>query len=180
MSEEDGFAPRTLAASAGHYRDKTSGALVPPLQPSTTFARNNDYELSSDFSYGRDQNPTYVEAEKLLQQLEQGAGARLFSSGMAAFAAVFETINSGGHIVAPKIMYHGAQSWLRRLAIKRNIELSLIDQSDISSLEKAVRPGETDIVWIETPANPTWDICDIQAAAKRAPVLVLTAPLQHR
>jgi len=168
MSKNDGFTPRSLAASAGHYMDKTSGALIPPVQPSTTFARDTDYKLTGDFSYGRDQNPTHVQVEKLLQQLEKGVDARLFSSGMAAFAAVFETVNSGAHIVAPKIMYHGAQSWLRRLAAKRNIELTLIDQSDPASLEKAVRPGETDMVWIETPANPTWDICDIQAAAEIA------------
>jgi len=87
---------------------------------------------------------------------------------MAAFTAVFETVNSGAHIVAPKIMYHGGQDWLRRLAEKRNIELSLIDQSDLTSMKNAVRPGNTDIVWIETPANPTWDICDIKAAAKIA------------
>jgi len=164
----DEISPKSLAASAGHYMDKTTGAIVPPVQTSTTFARNDAYELTGDFSYGRDQNPTYLQAEKLLQQLEQGAGARLFSSGMAAFSAVFETVNSGAHIVAPKIMYHGGQDWLRRIAKRRNIELSLIDQSDLDAMKKAVQPGKTDIVWIETPANPTWDICDISAAAEIA------------
>mgnify|MGYP003628273040 CR=1 FL=1 len=148
--------------------DKTSGAIVPPVQTSTTFARNSAYELTGDYGYARDHNPTYIQAEKLLQQLEKGAGARLFSSGMAAFSAVFETVNSGAHIVAPKIMYHGAQDWLRRIASRRNIELTLVDQSDLSAMKKAVRPGQTDIVWIETPANPTWDICDIAAAAEIA------------
>ncbi len=168
MSNQDNLSPKSLAASAGQYLDKTNGAIVPPLQPSTTFARNSAHELIGDFTYGRDQNPTYVQVEKLLQQLEKGADARIFSSGMAAFTAVFETVNSGAHIIAPKIMYHGGQDWLRRLADKRNISLSLIDQSDLDSLEKAVQPGHTDIVWIETPANPTWDICDIEAAAEIA------------
>ncbi len=168
MSNEDEFSHKSLVASAGHYRDKTNGAIVPPVQTSTTFARNSAYEPTGDFSYGRDQNPTYVQAEKLLQQLEKGASARLFSSGMAAFTAVFETVNSGAHIVAPGIMYHGGQDWLRRLARRRNIELSLIDQSDLSALKNAMQPGKTDIVWIETPANPTWDICDIEAAAQIA------------
>jgi len=168
MSKQDEFSPKSAVASAGHYRDKTSGAIVPPVQTSTTFARNSAYELTGDFSYGRDQNPTYVQVEKLLQQLEKGADARLFSSGMAAFTSVFETVNSGAHIVAPKIMYHGGQDWLRRLARRRNIELSLIDQSDLSALKNAMQPGKTDIVWIETPANPTWDICDIEAAAQIA------------
>jgi cystathionine gamma-synthase len=165
MSNQDKISPKSLVASAGHYMDTSTGAIVPPVQTSTTFARNEAYELPGDFSYGRDQNPTYVQAEKLLQQLEQGAGARLFSSGMAAFAAVFETLNSGDHVIAPKIMYHGGQSWLRRIAKRRNIGLSLVDQSDLSAIKNAIQPGKTKIVWIENPANPTWDICDIAAAA---------------
>ncbi len=165
MSNEDEISPKSFVASAGHYMDRSSGAIVPPVQTSTTFARNAAYELPGDFSYGRDQNPTYAQAEKILQQLEQGAGARLFSSGMAGFSAVFETVNSGAHIVAPKIMYHGGQSWLRRIAKRRNIGLSLVDQSDLSAIKNAIQPGKTEIVWIETPGNPTWDICDIAAAA---------------
>jgi len=168
MSNQDNLSPKSLAASAGQFMDETTGAIVPPIHSSTTFARNSAHELRGDFTYGRDHNPTYVQAEKLLTQLEKGADAKLFSSGMAAFTAVFETLNSGAHIVAPKIMYHGGQDWLRRLAEKRNIELSLIDQSDLTSMRNAVRPGKTDIVWIETPANPTWDICDIKAAAEIA------------
>ncbi len=165
MSSDDEFSPKSFVASAGLYMDKTSGAIVPPVQTSTTFARNKDYELTGDFSYGRDQNPMYEQVETLLQQLEKGAGARVFSSGMAAFSAMFETVNSGAHIVAPKIMYHGAQDWLRRIARRRNIELTLIDQSDPGAIKNAMQPGKTEILWIETPANPTWDICDIEAAA---------------
>ncbi len=168
MSNEDEFSPKSFVASAGLYMDKTSGAIVPPVQTSTTFARNKAYELTGDFSYGRDQNPTYEQVEMLLQRLEKGAGARVFSSGMAAFSAVFETVNSGAHIVAPKIMYHGAQDWLRRIARRRNIELTLIDQSDLRAIKSAMQPGKTEILWIETPANPTWDICDIAAAAEIA------------
>jgi len=168
MTNKEKISPKSLAATAGHYIDKTSGFVVPPINPSTTFARNSDYESTGGFTYGRDENPTYLQAEKLLRQLEKGADARIFSSGMAAFTAVFETVDSGAHIVAPQIMYHGGQDWLRRLSTKRNIELTLFDQSDVSSLEKAVRPGQTDIVWIETPSNPTWDIFDIEVAAKIA------------
>ncbi len=168
MSNKDDLSPRSLAATAAHYQDKANGALVPPIQPSTTFARNLAHEPTGGLTYGRDENPTYFQAEKLLKQLEKGAAAMLFSSGMAAFTAVFETVGSGGHIVAPEVMYYGGLDWLRGLAKKRNIELTLFDQTDLASLEKAVRPGHTDMVWIETPANPTWDICDIEAAAEIA------------
>ena len=84
---------------------------------------------------------------------------------MAAVVAVFETLETGQHVVAPRIMYHGAQDWLRRIAQKRGIGLTLFDAGDIGKLRAAVRPGETAIVWIETPVNPTWDVIDIEAAA---------------
>ena len=83
----------------------------------------------------------------------------------AAVCAVFETVNSGEHVVAPRIMYHGSQDWLRRISEKRSIGLSLFDASDLNALQQAVQPGKTSIVWIETPVNPTWDVIDIAAAA---------------
>lgn len=168
MSNEDSVSPKSLVASAGHFRDKADGAIVPAIQSSTTFSRDENYKVYGDFTYGRDGNPTHVPAEKVLQELEKGTDAKLFASGMAACTAVFDTVNSGAHIIAPTIMYHGGQTWLRRLAQKRNVELTLIDQSDLTNLEKAIRPGQTELVWIETPANPTWDICDIKRAAEIA------------
>jgi cystathionine gamma-synthase len=87
---------------------------------------------------------------------------------MAAIVAVLETLESGQHVVAPRIMYHGAQDWLRRLAERRGIALSLFDAADPTALPAAVRPGETAIVWIETPVNPTWDVIDIAGAAEAA------------
>ena len=87
---------------------------------------------------------------------------------MAAVCAFFETVNSGEHVVAPRIMYHGAQDWLRRLSEKRGIGLTLFDASDPDALSAAVQPGKTSVLWIETPANPTWDVIDIAGAARIA------------
>lgn len=168
MSDENPVSPKTLVANMAHYMDPATGGLVPPIQASTTFARDEDYVLKSDFIYSRDENPTYLQAEKVLQTLEGGAQAKLFASGMAAFTAVFETLNAGDHVVAPDVMYYNGLTWLNRLVEKRGIELTLFDQSDVSTLEKAVVPGKTTLVWLETPANPTWDVCDIKAAAEIA------------
>jgi cystathionine gamma-synthase len=74
----------------------------------------------------------------------------------------------GEHIVAPRIMYHGAQDWLRRIAQKRAIGLTLFDAKDPHALRQAIEPGKTAIVWIETPTNPTWDVIDIADAAAAA------------
>ena len=161
-------ADATVLAQAGHAVDEATGAVVPPLHMSTTYARDADNELIGNYIYSRYSNPTVEHAERLLAGLEGGADAMLFASGLAAVAAVFETVEGGRHVVAPSIMYHGAQDWLRRIEERRGICLTLFDATDPPTLGEALRPGETSIVWIETPVNPTWDVIDIRAAADRA------------
>ena len=168
MSSTKNLSPETLLAQANHYIDQVTGALMPAIQPSTTYGRDQDYELLGDYVYGRNHNPTYDQVEQVMCALEGGAEARIFASGQAAITAVLETVPVGRHIVAPNIMYHGAQTWMRRLAEKRGIELTLFDASTADGLANAVRPGKTDLVWIETLLNPTWDVMDIKAAAQIA------------
>lgn len=153
-----------LVVQADHFVDERSGAVVPSIHPSTTFARDENYELIGNIRYGRYGNPTCIQVENLLAKLEGGAEARVFASGLAASTAVFETIKSGQHILAPQVMYHGAQKWMRRLAELRGVELSFFDQADPTALRKAIRPN-TALLWIESPVNPTWDIIDIADAA---------------
>lgn len=168
MSSTKNLSPETLLAQANHYLDEVTGALMPAIQPSTTYARDQDYELVGDYIYGRNHNPTYDQVEQVMTALEGGVEARIFASGQAAITAVLETVGVGRHIVAPDIMYHGAQAWMRRLAEKRGIELTLFDASSTDGLANAVRPGQTDIVWVETLLNPTWDVVDIEVAAQIA------------
>lgn len=162
------YSHRSILAQAGCFVDRVTGAVVPPIHPSTTFARDSNYELIGDYKYSRYQNPTYDQVELLAAKLDNGADAKLFSSGMAAITAIFETVQSGQHIAAPMIMYHGAQDWLRYLSKRRNIGLTLFDATDPDALRQAIRSGETAVLWIETPVNPTWDVIDIVDAATAA------------
>lgn len=168
MVDPRALSPRSLVAQAGHFLDGATGAITPPIHPSTTFARDADYELIGAYLYSRYRNPTYDQVERLAATLDGGAEAKLFASGMAAIAALFETVDGGEHVVAPKVMYHGAQAWLGRISEKRGIGLTLFDAADPDALRRAIRPGETAVVWIETPTNPTWDVIDIAAAAAAA------------
>ncbi len=168
MDDAKALSPRSLAAQAGHFIDPATGAITPPVHPSTTFARDADYAPIGTTTYSRYHNPTYEQVERVAAELDEGAEALVFAAGMAAIAALFETVNTGQHMVAPTIMYHGAQDWLWRISEKRGIALSLFDAADSRALERAIRPGETAIVWIETPVNPTWDVIDIAAAAAAA------------
>ena len=168
MSNPKSITMESLIAQAGHYIDQTTGGITAPIQPSSTYARDQNYDLLGDYGYSREQNPTYDLVEQLAATLDGGLEAKVFASGLAAVAAVFETINSGEHVVAPRIMYHGAQDWINRISGKRNIGLTYFDATDLETLKQAVEPGKTSIVWIETPINPTWDVIDIAAAANIA------------
>ena len=168
MKNETPCSMESLIAQAGHYVDQVSGGISVPIQSSTTYARDENYALIGDYSYSREQNPTYNLVEQLAATLDGGAEAKCFASGMAGIAAIFETVNTHEHIVAPRVMYHGAQDWLRRISTKRNIGLTLFDATDLNDLKRAVKPGVTSIVWIETPVNPTWDVIDIAASAEIA------------
>jgi cystathionine gamma-synthase len=170
MSDRSNSKPsiRTTIAQAGHFIDRETGAVIPAIQPSTTFARKEDYSLVGNYIYARNGSPTVTHAEGLLCELEEGFETRLFASGMGAASALTETVESGQRIAAPTIMYHGVKSWMLRQQAMRNVGLDLFDAADPASLARAVTPGKTAIVWIETPANPTWDVIDIRAAADMA------------
>lgn len=168
MKEERPVDPETLAAQGTHPSD-THGSVVPPLTPSTTFARDEHYALlSGSRSYARDHNPTFEPAEHLLTQLEHGAAARLFASGMAAAMAVVQTLAPGERVVAPRVMYWGLRNWLLRFSAQWGIDVALFDPADLEALTRAVAEGNTRLLWIETPCNPTWDVIDIARAAEIA------------
>jgi len=168
MNKQRSHSLETRVAQACHYIDEATGGINPPLQLSSTYARGPDYEFTGDYSYSRAGNPTWAVLESVCADLDGGVEAQCFASGMAAVCAVFETVEPGQHVVAPRIMYHGSQDWLRRISAKRSIELTLFDAADGEALERAVQPGKTAVVWIESPVNPTWELIDIAAAAEAA------------
>lgn len=169
MKKTGQFDPETDIANGLHYIDSATGGVVPPIQASTTFARDTDYSLvSADHSYGRDENPSYAMAEAMLCRMEVAADAALFSSGMSAAMAVFQALKPGDHVVAPAVMYWGLRGWLIDFCETWGLELTLWDATESGGLEACIRPGATRLVWIETPCNPTWDVIDIAAAADTA------------
>ena len=160
--------PETVAAQALGLIDAATGAVVPPIHPATTFERDPDNQYSRGPAYARDDNPTFVPAEAVLTALEGGAASLLFASGMAAATAVFQALDPGDHVVAPRVMYWGLRHWLQDFGVRWGLEVTFIDNADLDAMAAAIRPGVTKLVWIETPANPLWTVTDIAAAAKLA------------
>lgn len=165
MGDRPTCRPETLAARLDGYLCGDTGAIVPPIHPSSTYARDEAYAQVGGRGYSRDDNPTYLEAERLLAQLEGGAAGMLFASGMAAIAALFQALAPGDHVVVSRDMYFGTAKLLREVLIPWGLDCDMVDTTDLGTLQAAVRPGQTKLVFVETPANPTWSITDIAGAA---------------
>jgi len=163
------WSKRSLTAQAMGHVDPVTKAVVPPIHVATTYIRDEDNAYSSGFVYGRPDNATIREAEGVLAMLEEaGAGALLFSSGMAAATAVFQALEPGDHVVASKVMYWALRNWLMTEAARWGLKVDFVETDDLDALRSAVVPGRTKLVWVETPSNPLWTITDIAAAAEIA------------
>jgi len=167
MSEsEKTWQPATAAAHALGWEDDVTKSVIPPIYLTSTYIRDPDNQYRTGRSYGRPHNPTHEVPERLLSHLEGGAASMLFSSGMAAATAVFLALRPGDHVVAPKVMYWGLRAWLMGFATEWGLQVELVDAGDLGAIKAALRPGKTKLLWLESPANPTWVVTDIAAAAE--------------
>lgn len=162
------WAARTLTAQALGHIDEATRALVPPVHLATTFIRDPDNQYRSGYCYGRPDNATVREAEAIIAAIEGAPEALLFGSGMSAATAVFLALAPGAHVVVPQVMYWALRNWLISDAAACGLTVDVVDTSSLDALRAALRPGETKLVWLETPANPLWTITDIAAVARLA------------
>jgi cystathionine gamma-synthase len=168
MTKKKSFAPASLAAQAMGWIDPVTKAVVPPIHMASTYERDEDNAYRSGRIYARADNPTFDQAEATLAALEGGAKALVFSSGMSAATACFLSLAPGDHVVAPKVMYWSLRNWLGGFAKNWGLKVEFVDADRTDAIAAAVKPGATKLVWLETPANPTWVVSDIAAAAEIA------------
>jgi len=169
MTLPNDLKPSTIAAQAGGVIDWPSGGVVPPMQPSTTFVRDEDYALvNPDNIYSRDNSDIVRITENVLARLEGAEEALLFPSGMAAIAALVRTLPNGATIVVQSGIYWGTTKWLRDFCARRKIGLHEVDASDAGALEAACAAHKPDLLFIETPSNPWLKTVDIAHAANCA------------
>jgi cystathionine gamma-synthase len=159
------YRPGTLAAQALGKIDEATRALIPPVHLSSTFLRDPDNLYRSGNVYGRPDNETVRQAEAVIGALEGAAETLVFGSGMSAAVALFMSLGAGAHVVAPTVMYWGLRKWLAEDAAGFGLDVEFVDTEDFAALERAVRPGKTRLVWLETPSNPLWGVSDIAESA---------------
>ncbi|HJU25157.1 MAG TPA: cystathionine gamma-synthase [Rhodanobacteraceae bacterium] len=164
MSQER--APDTCAVRAGIDRDPAHGAVVPPLHLSTNFTFDG-FDRKRAYDYTRGGNPTRDLLAEALCELEEGAGAVVTSSGMAAIALVLELTPAGATVVAAHDCYGGTWRLLDAWARKRRFEVRFADLTDPRSLANAL-DAKPALVWVETPSNPLLRITDIRHIAQAA------------
>ena len=162
-----GLSVATIAAQAGGYIDAASGGVVPPIQPSTTFARDRSYQPHPTGNiYARDDNDVGRIAEALLAQLDNAEAALLFPNGMAAIAAVFRALPGGATVLVQSQIYWGTTKWLREFCARRSVTLIEADLSDLGQAQSLCAQHQPDLVFIETPSNPWLRTTDIALVAE--------------
>jgi len=161
-SDKHDFATRAI--HAGQSPDPSTGAIMPPIYATSTFVQQSP-GVHKGLDYGRSHNPTRWALERCVADLESGAQAYAFASGMAAIATVLETLDAGAHIVAGDDLYGGTYRLFERVR-KRSAghEFTFVDMSNFEQLSAALRP-ETKMVWVETPSNPMLKLADLAAIA---------------
>lgn len=164
----------TKTIHAGQAPEGTSGAVMPPIFQTSTYAQKapNDHQ---GYDYARVGNPTRTALEKLIAGLEGAEHGICFSSGVAAIDAIMRTLSPGDHVISSNDLYGGTYRLFTKMFEPIGITFSFVDMTRSSEVEKAVT-DQTKLIWIETPTNPLLRIADIrEIAAIAADHGVLTA-----
>src|SRR5438093_1171482 len=154
----------TLTAQGSGRVAEPYREIVEPIHVATTYERGTDGSYPGGRVYSRADNPTYDAPEALIASLEGAHAALLFASGEAAAGAFFQALMPGA-VLAPRNMYWALRKWLLDFAKPRGLAVEFYDNASIDDLAAKARAVKPRGIWIETPANPTWEVTDIAAAS---------------
>ena len=168
MTDHSPLAPRhgfaTRVVHAGQSPDPSTGAVVQPIYANSTYVHASP-GVHQGLDYGRSHNPTRWALERCVADLESGAQAFAFASGMAAIATVLEVLDSGAHVIAGDDLYGGTYRLMDKVRLRSaGLSFSYVDLADLDALARALRP-ETRMIVVETPTNPLLKLADLEALA---------------
>ena len=166
-SQKSGF--ETRAIHAGYEPDPTTGAVIPPIYATSTYKQDGVGGLRGGYEYSRSANPTRTALEGNIAALEEGERGFAFASGLAAEHTLLASVTRpGDHVVIPDDAYGGTYRLFAKVEDPRGLAHTPAPVSDVDAVRAAIRPGETKVVWVETPTNPLLNIGDIEALASVA------------
>ena len=156
----------SLAVHAGQEFDPTTGAVIPPVHFSTTYAQDGIGGLRQGYEYGRSANPTRTALQTQLAAIEGGAHAFSFASGLAAEDTLLRAVLSpGDEVLLGSDVYGGTYRLLARVLGPWGVRLRVVDMSDADAVRAAVAERAPRMLWVETPSNPLLRITDIAGLA---------------
>jgi cystathionine gamma-synthase len=161
----------TKAVHVGSAPDPATGAVIPPIYQTSTFAQEGPGRHRG-YEYARTGNPTRTNLEDCLAALEglgpgDHGGALCFGSGMAATSTVLQTLAPGDHLVLSADVYGGTYRVIARVFAQWGLDFTAVDMTNLDAVKQALR-DRTRMVWVETPTNPLLGVVDIAAAAEIA------------
>ncbi|WP_027624087.1 methionine gamma-lyase [Clostridium lundense] len=165
----------TKAIHGGHKKDEQYGSLATPIYQTSTFIFDSAEQGGRRFAleeggyiYTRLGNPTSSEVEEKIALLEGGEAAVAASSGMGAISsALWTALKAGDHVIASDTLYGCTFALLNHGITRFGVDVTFVDISDLEQVKNAMRPN-TKVVYLETPANPTLKVTDIEAVSKIA------------
>ena len=156
----------TRAIHAGQEPDALTGAVVPPIYQVSTYKQDGVGGLRGGYEYSRSANPTRTALEQCLASLEGGSRGYAFASGLAAEDTLLRAVcRPGDHAVTPNDAYGGTYRLFASVEEPWGLAHSPTDLGDLDAVRAALRPGQTKVVWAETPTNPLLTIADIATLA---------------
>ncbi|HEX6151045.1 cystathionine gamma-synthase [Nocardioides sp.] len=163
-ADKSGF--ETRAIHAGYEPDPSTGAVIPPIFATSTYKQDGVGGLRGGYEYSRSANPTRTALEGALAAVEDGERGFAFASGLAAEDTLVRALcRPGDHVVFPDDAYGGTHRLFAQVEQAWGLGLTTAAVSDVDAVRAAIRPGETKLVWLETPTNPLLTIADIEAMA---------------
>ncbi|MFN3707513.1 cystathionine gamma-synthase [Microcella sp.] len=166
-NDHHGFSTRAI--HAGQTPDETTGAVIPPVHFSTTYAQDGIGGLRNGYEYGRGTNPTRDALQQQLASLEGGAHAFSFASGLAAEDALLRAVlEPGDHVLMGDDVYGGTHRLVRRVFGQWGIGLTTMDFSDLDGVRTMIGQLTPKVLWLETPSNPLMKVTDVMALAEIA------------
>jgi cystathionine gamma-synthase len=166
-ADEYGF--DTLAIHAGQEPDPRTGAVVPPIYQTSTYAQDAVGSPRLGYEYSRSGNPTRDALQECLAAIEGGRRGLAFASGLAAEDTLLRTVcRPGDHVVIPDDAYGGTYRLFAKVAENWGLDWTAVPLDDPDKVRAAFRPGHTRLIWAETPTNPLLNVADIAALATLA------------
>ncbi len=157
----------TILAHAGLCSDETTGAVSTPIYQTATF-RHPALGESTGYDYSRTVNPTRKAFEDVMAELEKGRQGFAFASGMAAITTILLLFTSGDHLVVSDDLYGGTYRIFEKNFRQFGLTVSYVDTGDCQAVERAIIPGKTKALFVETPTNPLMKVTDLRQTVQLA------------